>query len=173
MLSTYAATLFVFSGLPGTGKSTIAQMLSIQVDGVYLRIDTIEQTLRDLCQIDVEGEGYRLSYRIAQDNLKLGRNVVADSCNPIELTRSEWINVASEIGCRVINIELVCSDSKEHRQRVEKRNVGVANLVLPTWQQVEEREYHPWTRERIVVDTAGITSEESFRLLLDQLNQTE
>ncbi|MBT4161074.1 MAG: AAA family ATPase, partial [Gammaproteobacteria bacterium] len=77
MLSTYAATLFVFSGLPGTGKSTIAQMLSIQVDGVYLRIDTIEQTLRDLCQIDVEGEGYRLSYRIAQDNLKLGRNVVA------------------------------------------------------------------------------------------------
>ncbi|MBT4160410.1 MAG: hypothetical protein HOE54_03835 [Gammaproteobacteria bacterium] len=56
---------------------------------------------------------------------------------------------------------------------MEKRNVGVANLVLPTWQQVEEREYHPWTRERIVVDTAGITSEESFRLLLDQLNQTE
>lgn len=53
-----------------------------------MRIDTVEQAIRDLCDFNVEGEGYRLSYRIAADNLKLGISVVADSCNPIDLTRS-------------------------------------------------------------------------------------
>ena len=36
-------TLFIFSGLPATGKSTLAQGLSKHIHGVYLRIDTIEQ----------------------------------------------------------------------------------------------------------------------------------
>ena len=78
--------LFVFTGLPGSGKSTIAQMLSTHFSCTFLRIDTIEQALRDLCAVDVGGEGYRLAYRIAADNLKIGISVVADSCNPIEMT---------------------------------------------------------------------------------------
>jgi hypothetical protein len=59
---------------------------------------TVEQALRDICAINVEGEGFRLSYRLAADNLRLGSNVVAHSCNPIELTRNEWENVALESG---------------------------------------------------------------------------
>lgn len=38
--------LIIFSGLPGSGKSTIAQKLSQEMKAVYLRVDTIEQTLR-------------------------------------------------------------------------------------------------------------------------------
>ncbi len=144
-------------------------MLSAQLDCAFLRIDTIEQALRDLCGVAVEGEGYRLSYRIASDNLKLGKNVVADSCNPIELTRREWNAVADDAGCSKTNIEVICSDKQEHRLRVESRTTDIPGLILPTWQQVEDREYHDWTMDRIVIDTAGTTPEASFTALLQKL----
>ena len=34
--------LIVFSGLPGTGKTTIAKALAAATAAVYLRVDTIE-----------------------------------------------------------------------------------------------------------------------------------
>lgn len=152
------AILYIFSGLPGSGKTTLSQNLCRHINAVHLRIDTIEQALRELCSIDVQGEGYRLAYRIAAENLRLSRDVIADSCNPISLTRSEWQDVAVNSEADFINIEVVCSDLEEHRQRVESRHSTVTGLVLPTWKDVTNREYHPWgTSNRIVIDTAGKT----------------
>lgn len=39
--------LIVFSGLPGTGKTTIARDLAATTGAVYLRIDTIERAVRN------------------------------------------------------------------------------------------------------------------------------
>ena len=163
-------TLYVFSGLPGTGKTALSQRLASQIMGVYLRIDTVEQALRDLCGIVVEGEGYRLAYRVAADNLRLGLSVVADSCNPIELTRGEWESLARDTRARCVNIEVVCSDALEHRRRIETRRPSVAGLVLPTWEGVMRREYHAWTKERVVIDTARKAENECFEELLSKLN---
>ena len=113
--------LFIFSGLPGSGKSTLAVALARQTGAVYIRVDTIEQALRDLCGVDVEGEGYQLGYRIALDNLRLGLSVVADSCNPIELTRREWERVALDAG-RV---------SREHRGRVQRHPAASEQGRIP------------------------------------------
>lgn len=123
--------LYLFSGLPGVGKSTLAQKLAQHTRAYYLRIDTLEQGLRDVCHINVEGEGYRLGYRLIADNLKLGLSCIADCCNPIALTRREWQAVATEIGVPFINIEVCCSDVKAHRHRVQTRSVAVSNLRLP------------------------------------------
>ncbi|GAB6145865.1 AAA family ATPase [Desulfocicer niacini] len=171
--------LYIFSGLPGSGKSTLAQELSKLLGFVYLRIDTIEQELRKLYNFKVEGEGYRLSYKIAQDNLRLGTSVIADSCNPIELTRTEWNDVAKKSNVAFTNIEIVCSTLSEHKFRVENRASEIEGLTLPTWKEVVNREYHPWGRERLVIDTAGKTKAESFQELLlglgfekKSLNQT-
>lgn len=161
---------YIFAGLPGTGKTTLAQMLARRRQAFYLRIDTVEQALRDLCAVKVEGEGYRLSYRVATDNLGLGHDVVADSCNPIDLSRREWRQVAEDAGARPVDIEVICSDKAEHRRRVETRRATVAGLVPPTWQAVVDREYHPWTTERIVVDTAARTPAESLEALIEQLS---
>jgi len=153
------------SGLPGTGKSTLSQYIAKRYNALYLRIDTVEQALRDLCDFDVKGEGYRLSYRIAGDNLKLGLSVVADSCNPWNLTRKEWEKVAEDSDANFINIEVVCLDRDEHRKRIETRISEVENLKLPSWEDVLNRDYHPWTTQRITIDTANKSIEMSLKEL--------
>ncbi len=163
------ACLYIFSGLPGSGKSTLAQRLATHLSATYLRIDTIEQGLRELCAFNVQGEGYRLSYRIAADNLRLGLPVIADSCNPIELTRQEWRQVAKNVQKPFLDIEILCSDTLEHRSRVETRLTEVPGLKLPTWADVVAREYHPWSEQVIRIDTAGSAVDSSFAELVEQI----
>jgi predicted kinase len=164
------ATLYIFSGLPGSGKTTLCQLLARRVGAAHVRIDTIEQALRDLCSVDVQGEGYRLAYRVASDILNAGVSVVADSCNPFELTRREWQQVATDAGAPYVNIEVICSDAREHRDRVETRASTVHGLRLPTWAEVERREYHDWTVERIVLDTSRRPEGECLDELLSRLS---
>lgn len=161
--------LYIFSGLPGSGKTTVSQVLARRVGATYLRIDTIEQGLRDLCSVDVQGEGYRLAYRLALDNLRVGTSVVADSCNPVELTRREWEEVAAAAGASFVNIEVVCSDSREHRRRVESRRSTAPGLRLPAWEEVTARSYDRWRADRVIVDTFNRSEGECLRDLLDQL----
>ncbi|MFH0784584.1 MAG: AAA family ATPase [Pseudomonadota bacterium] len=159
-------TLYIFSGLPGVGKTTLAKRLARDLNSTFLRIDTVEQALRDLCSFKVEGEGYRLSYRVAKDNLLNGNDVVADSCNPIQITREEWQEVAKSADANFINIEIICTDSNIHKQRVESRTSEIPNLTLPCWQEILDREYHIWKVDRVVIDTGNKTIDESYDELI-------
>jgi predicted kinase len=165
-MTTDALTLYAFAGQPGAGKSTLARRLASELRCVWLRVDTIEQALRDLLAAEVVAEGYEIAYRIASDNLRLGTSVVADSCDPIEQTRRAWERVAASAGARCVHVEVVCSDVAEHRRRVETRDVDVPGLVLPRWDDVRARTFEPWTVDRIVVDTAGRSVDQAIAALL-------
>lgn len=146
--------LIVLSGLPGTGKTTIARALALKLDAVHVRVDSIEQALREE-GVAVAGHGYRVGYAIAEDNLRLGRTVIADCVNPWPLTREAWHAAARRAGVRHVDIELTCSDQREHRRRIESRTADIAGHILPAWKEVVGRDYRPWDSDRHVVDTAG------------------
>ncbi|MCK1478645.1 AAA family ATPase [Bradyrhizobium sp. 197] len=157
--------LIVFGGLPGTGKTTVARELTVRLAATYLRIDAIEQTLRE-AGLAVEAAGYSVANALAAENLKLGRIVIADCVNPVLGSRAEWRGTALKNSARMVEIEVVCSDPALHRQRVENRSSDIGGLKLPTWDDVVSRAYERWDREHLVLDTA-------YNSLDDQLEQAE
>jgi predicted kinase len=158
------AQLVVLSGLPGVGKTTIARRLARDTGAVHLRIDSIEHALRS-AGWDVQGEGYAVAHVVAEDNLRLGRIVLADCVNPWPLTRGEWTAVAARASVPAIDVEVICSDLMVHRQRIESRVTDIPGHTLPTWTAVLERDYRAWTSERLVVDTALLDVEQAVRLI--------
>lgn len=102
---------------------------------MYLRIDTIESELGRTAQSDIGDRGYRVAYVLAADNLRLGRDVVGDSANTIEITREAWRGVALTAGRPFVEVELICSDKREHRQRVEDGLRALNNSNVPNWRR--------------------------------------
>lgn len=166
----HLTVLFIFAGLPGSGKTTLAQALARRFGAAYVRIDTIAQARRDCCGMPVQTEGYALAFRVAADSLRVGTSVVADSCNPVAWSRHSWRDVARETGARWVDIEVICSDCDEHRRRVETRMATVPGLTLPTWAEVESREYHAWDGNRIVIDTSAKSPTACIEELVSRLN---
>jgi predicted kinase len=146
--------LVILSGLPGVGKTTIARELARAIGAVHLRIDSIEQALR-AAGCSVTSEGYEVAHAVAEDNLRAGVTVIADCVNPWPLTRAAWRAVAERTGVPALEVEIVCSDAAEHRRRVESRRPDIPGGAVPTWQDVVERDYRAWDRDRVVVDTAA------------------
>jgi predicted kinase len=156
--------LVILGGLPGVGKTSIARELAVALNGVHVRIDSIEQALRDAGST-VYDHGYRVGYAVAADNLRLGRMVVADCVNPWPLTRREWHAVAGRTAARALSVELVCSDVDEHRRRVESRAADIPGHRVPTWSEVMAHDYRPWDSDRLVIDTAQLTIQQSVEAI--------
>lgn len=160
--------LIVLGGLPGSGKTTIALEIVALLPATFLRIDTIEQSLRSAGVLagEVGPAGYVVAYALARSNLALGQHVVADCVNPLPVTRQAWRAVAVEAASQILEIEVVCSDADAHRRRVEQRVVDVPGLVPPTWACVQQHDYLPWTTQRLVIDTAAVSAREAAHAIV-------
>ena len=162
--------LIVFSGLPGSGKTTLARELAKTTGAVYLRIDTIEQAIRnaDPRLIEVGRRGYCVANELAASNLDLGSTVVADCVNPVAESREAWRNVAARADVALVNIQVICSDAAEHRRRVETRTVDVPGLIPPTWQSVLAHDYEVWDCAPFTLDTATLSPAQAVAIIVER-----
>jgi predicted kinase len=159
--------LVVFGGLPGVGKTTLSRELARALRAVWLRIDAIEVAIwQARPREEVGAAGYTAAAAVAGANLALGRTVVVDAVNPLEVARRPWRELAALNGVPLRVIEVICSDTAEHRRRVERRQPDIEGFVVPTWQEVLDREYQPWTEARLTVDAAG-DGGDCLRLVVD------
>ncbi|NQX61152.1 AAA family ATPase [Paenibacillus qinlingensis] len=163
--------LYIFSGLPGAGKSTLSAALAREIRATYLRVDVVEQAMRDAGTWVNGPAGYIVCYEIASHNLRLGLDVIADTVNPIHETRQSWRDVAQSLGIPFVEIEVVCSDESEHKHRIATRLTDIPGFILPAWDEVKTRHYDVWDRDHIIIETAHQTVAESPLTLHEKLDQ--
>jgi predicted kinase len=159
--------LVVVGGLPATGKSTIATVVARRTKAPYLRVDRIEQTIVAWSALThpLGPVGYAVAYELAREQLRLGLDVIAECVNPIALTRDAWLDIAAASGAAIVEVEVICSDEVEHRRRIATRTSDVEGLLKPTWSEIMDREYEPWSRPHLPVDSARISVEDAAMLI--------
>jgi predicted kinase len=161
---------YIFSGLPGVGKTTLAKLLAKSIKNtVYYRIDTIEYYLKKEYSKKLTKQGYELAYFQAKENLELGNNVIIDCCNPVRESRELWNKLSNINSIKVINIEVICSNKQIHENRVQIRFKTNKNKY-PSWQNVLDRDYKDWNQEVITIDSTSVDINDSFKQLINLLD---
>jgi len=150
--------LVVMSGLPGSGKSTIADALGHELGAPVLSVDPIEAAIWR-CGIAPSFEtgvaAYEVAAVLAEHQLSLGLTAIVDSVSSAEVARDMWRRTARRAGAELRVIEVVCSDEHSHRQRLAGRLRAIEGFPEPSWDDVQQRraEWEPWTDDRLVIDT--------------------
>ena len=163
---------YIFSGLPGVGKSTIAKMLSSSTKSTYIRIDTLEHCLKKQFSTPIIKQGYELAFKLARDNLEVGNNVVIDCCNTTAESRLLLNSLKLAHKTKTINIEITCEDLNEHKHRVNTRCTTNTNRY-PSWDEVTKREYEIWDDyEKVLkIDNSDSTIDQSLRELMKGISK--
>ena len=149
----------MLSGLPGVGKSHLAQVLAVELGAVVVSIDPIEDAmLRSGLPMSLETgvAAYEVGATVAAAQLRNGFTVIVDAANYLELGRDIWRMIADKAGVPLKAIEVTCSDADLHRTRLEGRRRGLDSYPEPSWEDVIRRssEVEAWTTPRLVVDSA-------------------
>ena len=150
-------TLILLSGLPGSGKTVLAEGLSRALSISIFATDTLEAAMwrAGLEKAETSAAAYEVARALADEHLRLRHSVIVDAVNPAEAPRAAWRNLTAKHRASLKIIECVCSDETIQRQRIESRVGSIAGTQL-TWPRFLQRraEYEAWTDPRLVLDTS-------------------
>jgi predicted kinase len=149
--------LIVVSGLPGTGKSSLAAALAQELAATLLAKDVIEAALWRQ-RVGRAQRSFEISHEIitslADDALRRGQHTIIDSVATMEDVRRDWRDLARRRGGAFAVIVCVCGDERVHRSRLLDRDRGIAGWPELEWSDVERtaRRWEPWTDDHLTVD---------------------
>ena len=154
--------LIVVSGLPGVGKTSIAEVFAARTGSVHLSIDAVEESIL-ACGLPsgwlVGVAAYEAVGAMAEQNLRLGHEVIVDAVNDSDEARQTWRTAASRSGARLEFVHLMISDVQEHERRLADRDRGYNCVGEPSGADVQRRrvDYAGWSDEVLEFDTAAQT----------------
>jgi uncharacterized protein len=139
-------TLWVFCGLPATGKSALAERLSEALSLTLMQSDRIRKEGRDHRLLEEEvapfGQGiYRKAMRQrvyaqmlsrAQEELKRGHSAILDATFSQSKWREEAKQLATDLDTNLIFVECVCAKeiiAERLKQREQNQSISDARLL--------------------------------------------
>jgi predicted kinase len=148
--------LIVLSGLPGTGKSAVADKLARDLRLPVLSVDPVESAILRAGlgpSFETGLAAYLVAETLADQYLAAGLDPVIDAVNSVEQGRDLWRALARRHGTPLRIIECVVSDPAVHAARLVSRERGLA-LGEPTGEDVERRraEWTEWPEAHLTVD---------------------
>ncbi|WP_426623523.1 AAA family ATPase [Leifsonia sp. McL0607] len=150
--------LVVTAGLPGSGKSTIAEIVAGRLGATAISVDPIEAAILK-AGIDADQPtglaAYLVAERMAEQLLVSGQSVIVDAVNAVEPARLQWRDLAERCGVKLSVIETVCLDVHLHEERLSKRTDLTAAYAVE--QSIDD--YAEWrgaaaSLPRITLDTS-------------------
>ena len=148
------SVLVVMTGLPCSGKSSVARAVARSTPAAYLSVDPVHGAL-DAFGIDewdpIGKAPYAVVRRLAEVQLKVGVSAVVDAVNPFESIRSDYRHLAADQNADCVVVSTTCSDAVLHQRRVATRHAA-GNPV--DWVEVERqaRYYEAPAEVDVVVD---------------------
>ncbi|MGP3970494.1 AAA family ATPase [Streptomyces sp. 6N223] len=167
--------VIAFTGLPGTGKSTLAERVATTIRAPAFAGDWLMGALKPhgvLAALDRPAYlamYYGLLETLITRQLMLRQSAVTD-CLLNDAVITTWREVTDAYGATLHVVECVCTDQSLHRSRVEGRARNIPGWHEVGWDHVERMrtEYPPLTVERLVVDAVNPV-EDGVRTVLSHL----
>ena len=142
-------SFIIFSGLPGTGKSALADRLAREFHLPLLRIDDLADCMppgMDRNTTAFWDQAIFALLLLAESQLRLGVSVITDSIF-MNSDRSHACAIARQTGARFLPVHTFLSDEAVWKARVTGRLESCgANCGAASWEQVtsQRRGYRPW-----------------------------
>ena len=153
------AQLIVFSGVPGVGKSTLAEQVGARLTIPVFSFDWLLGALTPFGGRTIEnpfGVGMELLLTLALRQLRTGQSAILDA--PLEDIddRDRLRSLARRFDAHFKPIVCVCPDLTEHQRRIEQRSRGIPGWHdAGNWANAQARlaKYPSWDDEALVLDT--------------------
>src|SRR5215216_1302597 len=134
-------TLVIFSGLPGTGKSMLADKLARELRWPLLRIDDVVGEIPENPNVAFWDSKVAILLGLTEAQLELGLSVIVDSVF-MNKDRNHAQNIARKHQAFFRPIYVFVSDEKVWKERVTTRYQESNNKDVATWEQIERQRVH-------------------------------
>ena len=151
------AALIVVSGIPGTGKSTLADALAAAFGAPVFTKDRIEASLWT-SGVTADHESWTVAEdllgTLASEQLRRKQSAILDTVARTRQSRDVWRTIAEDHGAAFKPIECICSDETVHRRRIDGRERGIPGWYELTWADIERSRdlWEPWDCNRLTLD---------------------